>query len=74
MLQIDNFTCSSNKLVVVYCELGMLHTDIHELTKNDNMTQTEILISGSWMYVRKWMQDAKYGVEMNEMHLKLMVG
>lgn len=74
MLKFDNFTCSSNNLVVVYSELGMLHTDLSELTENYNMTPTEILISGSWMYVTKWMQDAKHGVGMNQMHLKFMVG
>ena len=70
MIKFDNFTGSSKKLVMTACEFGILHTDLSELTKNNNMTQTERLKAGAWMSVIKFMKDAKHDIEMNQMELE----
>jgi hypothetical protein len=74
ILKIDNFTCSNKKLVMAFHEVGILHTDLSELTKNSNMTQTELLIAGSLMsLVIKPMRDAKHNIEMNEIEAEFIV-
>jgi len=55
------------------CEFGILHTDLSELTRNDNMTQTERLKAGAWMSLIKFMKDAKHDIEMNQMELEGIV-